>query len=285
MTTDFSSNQLVDLIRSESERFREHVSGLSADALELPTPCERWNVGEVIAHLIWFAEKYGGMVERGLRGNQSPSEGFPAVPGTMAGPAIGKFYGDSAIELRRSLGKRLIPAFCDRYDRLNDMLKAIGPDDWSKPCYHTLRIRPVESFIPVIVDELAVHEWDIRSALEPSPRLSAESLPALFANLPSKRRPWSNPFELDTTFSGRKCFRFELGGIGNKWDVIVEDGKARMEYSRGGTADLTLAGSSGTFVLLTYGRLTVDSGIASGLFTAKGNLRLIPDFDRWLAGD
>ena len=82
-----SSKALVDLIKSESERLKEYVSALPPAALERPSPCERWNVGEVIAHLIWFAEIYGGMMERGLRGDLSATEGFPA-PGTLGGAAI-----------------------------------------------------------------------------------------------------------------------------------------------------------------------------------------------------
>jgi len=74
----------VKLINSESERLKECVNALPPEALERPSPCEKWNVGEVIAHLDWFAETYGGMIERGLRGDLSPTEGFPAVPGTLS---------------------------------------------------------------------------------------------------------------------------------------------------------------------------------------------------------
>lgn len=282
MTTIDSTRQLVDLIRSESERFKELVNALPPDALEYPSPCDRWNVGEVIAHLIWFAEKYGGMMERGLQGDQSPPEGFPVVPGTMKGPAITKLYGDSAIELRLSLGEELIPEFRKRYDWLNDLLDHVSPEGWNKPCYHTLRVRPVQSFVPVIVAELAVHEWDIRSTIEPSPSVSDASIPALLDKLPSNRVPWSLPY---VTKSGPKLFRFEFIDRGKRRDVIVEDGKARMESSSEESADLTLSGNASTFVLLVYGRLTVASALAAGLFTAEGDLGLVPDFDRWLEGD
>ncbi len=62
----------VELIRSETKRVKEFVSGLPSEAMELPTPCPLWNVGEVIAHLTWTVETYGGMMERGLHGDQSP---------------------------------------------------------------------------------------------------------------------------------------------------------------------------------------------------------------------
>ena len=47
---------IVKLICSDSERVKQYLKALPPDALKRPTPCEMWNVGDVIAHLIWFAE-------------------------------------------------------------------------------------------------------------------------------------------------------------------------------------------------------------------------------------
>ena len=283
MSIDKSQAQ-VELIRSESDRLKQYVNALHQDALEMPSPCPQWNIGEVIAHLVWFAETYGGMMERGLRGDQSPTEGFPAVPGTLSGPALEELYAQGAIERRRGLGKNLLVAFNERYDWLIDMVKGIGPQDWDKPCYHTLTIRPVHSFLPTIIAELAIHEWDIRSTLEPYPPLSVDSLPVLMEKIPGNRRPWTIPFGTASTSSGPKCYRFELKGAGGRRDIIVEGNNARMETSGDGSADVTLAGDTGTFVLLMYGRLTLDSAIAADLFQAEGALELIPAFDHWLEG-
>jgi uncharacterized protein (TIGR03083 family) len=273
----------VKLIRSESERLKQYVNGLPPEALERPSPCELWDVGDVIGHLIWFAETYGGMMEHGLRGDVSTPEGFPRVPGTLSGPAIEKFYGHAAIARRWSLEQDLLPKFNERYDKFNDMLNRIGPDDWKKPCYQTLRLRPVHSFLQIIIQELAVHEWDIRSGLEPSPKLSAESIPVLMEKLPSNRRPWTIPFQTGSTPSGPIRYRFELTGVaGGRRDIVVEGDKARMETQGEGSANLTLAGATDTFVLLMYGRLRLGSAVAAGRLKAKGDRGLVPDFDRWL---
>jgi uncharacterized protein (TIGR03083 family) len=203
----------VGLIRAESERVREYINGLSQDVLELPTPCERWTVGDLIAHLVWFAETYGGMMERGLRGDLSPPEGFPDSGSLRRGESA-ELYAMVAINRRKDLGPELLPALNQQYDWLDAMLSGIGPEDWEKPCYHTSRLRPVESFLPTIVQELAVHEWDIRTSLEPAPPLSAESLPVLMGKLPlgkaaTNNRPWRVPFpviydrtSLDSALSG-----------------------------------------------------------------------------------
>jgi uncharacterized protein (TIGR03083 family) len=278
---------LVELIKSESERLKEYVNSLSPEALDRPSPCERWNVGEVVAHLIWFVETYGGMMERGLRGDQSPPEGFPAVPGTRRTQAVvDEFYGQAAIDLRRSLGQKLLPTFNERYDWLNDMLKGIGPEDWDKPCYHAAGIRSVESFIPTIFAELALHEWDIRSTLEPSPPVSEKSIPVLMEKIPGNRgRPWSISFPDMPNALGPIRYRFELTGIGaKKLDVVVEASSTRLEPAVEAAASVSVICDTSAFVLLMYGRLTLGSAMAADRLVAEGDPDLISAFDRWLEG-
>ena len=255
---------------------------------ENPSPCDKWNVGEVIAHLDWFADTYGGMMERGLRDDQSPTEGLPSVPpGTPNRQVIvDEYYGQAAIDRRRNLGQDLISAFTEQYDRLNNVLAGIGPEDWDKPCCHPSGLRSVESFIPTIIAELALHEWDIRSTLEPSPPVSEESMPFLMEKIPGNRgRPWSIAFPDMKDAPRTVRYRFELTGeAGGNQDILVEGDKARMEPAGEGSANLTLAGDTGTFIRLIRGRLRLESEIAIGGFNAKGDLGLVPGFDRWLEG-
>ena len=274
----------VQLIHSESERLTQYVHTLLPDALERPSPCEGWTVGDVVAHLVWFAETYGGMMARGLRGDVSAPEGFP-TPGTLSGPAVDALYGQGALVRRRQLGEQLLPTFVHTYDQLNALLQGIGPEDWEKPCYHTLRLRPVHSFLPTIIQELAVHEWDIRSSLEPSPSLSVASITVLLEKLPTNRRPWTLPFPSRATASGPIRYCFDLTGmVAAKRDIVVEGEKARMETPGEVSANLYVRGDTGTFILLMYGRLSLASALATGSFKAEGDLELVSDFDRWLEG-
>ncbi len=114
-TTDRAS-AMVKSIKSESERLMEYFKSLSPKALEKPSPCDMWSVGEVIAHLVWHVETYRGMMERGLRDDLSPTEGLPSVPaGTPNRQVIvDESYGQAAIDRRRSLGQNLISAFTEQ---------------------------------------------------------------------------------------------------------------------------------------------------------------------------
>ncbi len=282
------ANAMVKLIKSESERLMEYFNSLSPETLEKPSPCDKWSVGEVIAHLVWHVETYRGMMERGLRGDLSPTEGLPSVPsGTPNRQVIVDVaYGQAAIDRRRSLGQDLILAFTEQYGLLNHLLAGIGPQDWDKPCYHVAGSRSVESFMTTYLMELAVHEWDIRSTREPSPKVAETLIPILMDKIPGKLgRPWSISFP--TTFASNEPFRyrFELTGIDSQeLDVVVEDSTARLETAAKTPANVSVICDTSTFVLLMYGRFSLASAMAAGLLTADGDQGLTSDFDSWLAG-
>jgi len=210
------ANEMVELIKSESERLMEYFDSLSPETLEEPSPGETWTVGEVIAHLVWHVETYRGMMERGLRGDQSPTEGLPSVPpGTPNRQAIvDESYGQAAIDRRRILGQDLILSFTEQYGTLNNLLAGIIPEDWDTPCYHVAGLRSVESFLSTFLMELAVHEWDIRSTQEPSPAVSEGIMPLLMDKIPGKLgRPWSIPFPNMTDSTDPVIYRFKLSGV------------------------------------------------------------------------
>jgi len=259
----------VELINSESERVKKYLSSLPPEALESPTPCAMWNVGEVIAHLIWFADVYGGMMERGLRGDVSPTEGFPG-PGILSGSEIHERYGQAAIDLRLGIGQHLLPAFNDRYDWLNDMLKGIGPGDWDKPCYHTSKIRSVESFIPTIFTKLAIHEWDIRSTLEASPSLPPSVTPIIIDRIPNRNRPWAVAFPVDVASQSPIHYRFELTGPGARnFDLVVDNNIARLAIGGDAAASVSFRCDTATFALLMWERISLESAKSCGLLTEE----------------
>lgn len=280
-----SNQDLVELIHAEVERLKHYVSTLPPDALERPSPCEGWTVGDIVAHLVWSwsDETYGGMMARGLRGDTSPPEGFPP-PGTLSGPAIAALYGKGALARRQKLGDTLIPVFVQTCDQLNAMLRGIGPEDWDKPCYHTHGLRSVQSFLPTILQEFAIHGWDIQSVFEPSPTLLVSSLPVLLQKIANPwYRPLRVPFPSRSAASDPIRYRFDLTDRdADKRDIIVVGEKARMEPCGEDPANLYVYGNTETFVLLMYGRLSLVSTIAAGTFTAEGEMELVPDFDRWL---
>lgn len=283
-----SNEEIVNLIRDESTRVVQYLIQLPRDAMELPTPCESWTIEDLIGHLVWFAETYGGMIEKGLRDDLTPPDGFPEA-GAHGGVETEGLYARASINRRKDLGTGLLESLSERYAWLNDMLASIGPGDWEKLCYHTIRLRPVENFLPTIIQELVVHEWDIRSSVGSPTKISAESLPILIDKFPlgkpaTNRRPWGIPFPTDSDSPKPLIYRFQLTGPGAvDLDLMVDGEQTRLEESTESLADLSCTGDTSSFVLMMYERNSLEYCLADGSFNADGDLDLVARFDRWLA--
>jgi uncharacterized protein (TIGR03086 family) len=89
MTT--STTDLPALHRGALDTTRRFVVGIGADKLELPTPCEGWNVRELLNHIIagnlWAAE---------LAGGRTIAEVGSALDGDMLGTNVTAAYDASA---------------------------------------------------------------------------------------------------------------------------------------------------------------------------------------------
>jgi hypothetical protein len=179
--------------------------------------------------------------------------------------------------LRESLGETLLPTFSARCDYLNRLLAGLGSKDWDKPCWHAAATISVRTYIDLRITELAVHEWDIRSKLEPSAHLSAECLPAIMDLVPvivvgRLSQPGAG-------LSAPVRFRFQLTGAVPGWhDVVAGGGKARMEPATASPAGVNFRCDTETFVLLAYGRTNVESEAAGGRLSIDGDRGLAAKF-------
>lgn len=70
-----------------------------------------------------------------------------------------------------------------------------------------------------------MHDWDIRSRLEPSAHLSAESLPIFMETVPRTLHGRVLP---DARLSGPVCARFVLTGMAaSSMDLVVDNATAQ----------------------------------------------------------
>jgi uncharacterized protein (TIGR03083 family) len=279
----FSPENGVRLIQAESERLKGFLEARPQDALDQPSACDDWTVGDVLAHLIWFAkDDYGAAIARGLQGDSLPPA--DARPSARTDPTVtGEFMSRFAIDLRKTLGNQLLSVFDGTFVKFNQMLMGIGAEDWEKLCFHPGGIRTVRAYVAGCVQEVVIHGWDIYSSFESSPSLPDESLPFLMARIPQRPLPWNIPFISSLPTPLR--YRFELTGAeAGRWDVVVNDSKARLERAGELPASVSLTCTTDTFALLTYGRLTLESAKAAGRLMITGDESLIPDFDCWIKG-
>lgn len=271
----------VKLVQAESDRLTQDLHALPPEAWSRPSACDRWEVRDVVAHLVGGAELYAGTVSRGLQGDIAPPQGRPpAGTGNTAVVAAGSAQG--AISKRERLGDQLFATFKATNDQLNHLFAGLEAHDWDTPCYHPTGVKPVRAFVNLRISELAIHGWDIRSTLASSAQLSDESIPVLMELIP-KLVGWT--FRSGAKLATPARYRFEVTGTApSACDIIVAGDTARLEPAGEAEAQVTCRCDTETFVLLMYGRLTLDRAITTGRGIWLGAPELIAAFDRWFKG-
>jgi uncharacterized protein (TIGR03083 family) len=279
---------LVKVIHTEAERLAESLQTLPPEAWSTPSACALWEVGDVVAHLVFVAEFYADVIARGVRGDVSPPARFPGID-LADRSSFDAYIGQTALAYRQRLGAQLLPTFRARFAALHQLMAHLRPPDWEQPCW---RFRwfghpPARYFLVMTIQELAIHGWDLRAGLEPLPRLSGACLPVLVERAMQRFRliPTLASFRLSATPPGPVRYRFAVrGAVPGTYDFVVEEAQVRLEAAGAAMANLTFCCETDTFILMMYKRLTLHEATAAGRVLADGESGLIADFAQWLRG-
>jgi len=276
----------VRVLQAESARITQYLHALSPATFERPSACSAWQIQDVIAHLIGVAETYTNSVSRGLHGDMAPPPGRLPAGQTTASLAAASIA-QRSIAARQALGDQLLSTFDVANDRLNSLLAGLTPVQRELPCYHPGGIVKAQNFMDLRLKELAVHEWDIRAALEPEATISAASIPAIMTTISEAIASgslrwafWAGPQQ-----AAPARYRFVVSGPGPVYSDIVVDGTTiRMEDAGDTVADVTMRCDAATYVLLVYGRLNLEAALASGGLVIEGERALALAFAQWFRG-
>ena len=276
----------VKVLQSESERLRQYLGGLPADAWTKQSACDLWQIRDVVGHLVGGAEFYAETVARGVQRISSPPEGRQPA-GTGSGASSAERIAQGGIANRERHGDQLLPAFEDRDHKLNGLLAGLSAQDREKPCYHPGGIVPAGNFVDLRIKEVALHDWDIRSSLEPNARLSPEAVPSIMLllarSLASGSFPWA--FWPGPKLSEPVRYRFEVAEpVPIRADIAVEGDRARLEDAGDGPADVTFRCNTETYLLLINGRVSPAPAMADGRLTVEGDAGLAAKFGQWFQG-
>ena len=271
-----SAEHRVQLLRPESQRFVDYLSGLPGEAWSRQSACELWQVGDVVAHLTGGVDNYHANISRGIAGDSSAPAGGPtAAPADPAARLAAN--AQRAIDLKEQLGADLLSTFARRCGDLDELLAGLGPDDWDKPCFHNAAIISAATYVDLRITEVIIHEWDVKSRLEAEADVSSSGLPAVLDLLPGF--VVGRLFRPGSTLSGCVRYRWDLTGAApGSYDIVVEDGEARMEPPSSAPPDVNLGCDASDFALLAYGRIDFADALSGGRITARGEQELVDRF-------
>ncbi|MFQ6029796.1 MAG: maleylpyruvate isomerase family mycothiol-dependent enzyme [Dehalococcoidia bacterium] len=264
------------LVNSEAKALKEYLDGLPLEALNKPSACDRWQGGDVLAHLVWVGELYAEVMNRASQGITDLPEDAPQVRYNNPALSSEDYIDQKAKEYRQRFGDQLIATFGTYYDNLYRIMMRMSLEEREKPCHYPSGVRPVWSMADMSVQELAIHHWDIRSRLESDAHLSPESLPLIMERL--QQRGLRN-VTMDTRQWGTVRVRFDVSGVvPGRYDFIFEGDSGRMEPSGNDAAQVSINCDTEAFVLLLYGRLSFPSAVAEGRITTVGDRDLVAAF-------
>ena len=266
----------IALIRRLANEIYSRLAAAPADALNVPSACSEWDVGTVVAHLTGGAMRQRDSMLRGRDGHSGPPEG--SVESTTP-DQVQQRNALSNRQFRESLGDYLLERFRDVYTSLDEVLQAWT--DWTIGCWHHRRgTMPASSYLDLRIQELVIHDWDMRSQGVGAAALDAEGAVAL---LPESQMWHELCFRPTAPLPQPIVYRFDVGngapGASLQHDIVVSGDHFSVEASNGRVADVVISCGVETYLLCLYGRADwVSAAQAGRLFVAfHSDDRLDPD--------
>ncbi len=251
----------VALIRRLSGDIHRRLSNGPADALNGPSACSEWDVGTVAAHLAGGAVRQRDSMLRGLAGEGGAPEGESARP---TPDQVQQSNAVNNAQMRADFGDALLDNFRNNYEELDATLQAWT--DWSIGCWHRRRgTISASSYLDLRIQELVIHDWDMRSGGAGQGDLDADGAVAL---LPASEMWYQLCFRPTAPLTTPFVYRMDIGADGGaalRHDVIVTgDGFSVVEPSAQREAQLTIRCDAGTYLLCLYNRLDWNTAKRAG---------------------
>ena len=248
----------VALIKRLAGDIHRRLSDSPAEALNAQSACSEWDVGTVAAHLAGGAVRQREAMLRGLAGEGGPPEGETLV----ASPdQVQQANATSNVQSRNEWGDDLLDNFRNWYGELDETLS--GWSDWSIGCWHRRRgTISASSYVDLRIQELVIHDWDMRAGDTGEGDLDPEGIVAL---LPASEMWYQLCFRPSAPLTTPAVYRFEIGGGSEgaslQHDVVVTgDAYSVEECSPERQPELTVRADANAYLLCLYNR--VDWNVA-----------------------
>lgn len=252
------------------------VAGLPLDDWGKPSAARGWSVGDVVAHLnlsLGLASRLIGAASAG-RGSGPMWRALGEATRKMApraAPALDAINSAIPRLIDRTLSPEVIKGqFAAGARTLRERLEKVESGDFTRPVYYVGGPWPLSYVITMLVNELAIHRWDMESQLQMEAHLSEGARTVL---------PWFY-------WSGTPIMLRPPKGAGGTVQASLADPTVEMWWSLAGgqgvgstpDPDVTVRGETGTFVLTLAGRIPPDDAFRSTSLTATGNEELARTF-------
>lgn len=289
MTTEEENTQpeqlpmVPDRIRqaavTELDRLQGLVRGIEPRDWSRPSAAAGWSIGDVAAHLSLAMRVQSQLLDAAVSSKatggmwKSLGDLTRSVAPAMA-PAFNAINKEIPKLLDRTLTREAVLSQFEKAGQsLRERLDRIEPSDYSKQIYYIGGPWPLSFFLGHVVNELAIHGWDIAATLDSQARLSEDARTVL---------PWfywsGTPFMLRPPAAGRGVVQALLADPALEMWWRVSEGKKEQGMGIEAAADVTINAESGTFVLALAGRIKPLDAMRFAAIEVRGNEDLARSF-------
>src|SRR4029077_15524221 len=155
---------ILRVVRAEAERM--FALAERPEVWESPTACADWSTRDIVGHIIDTTEGYFRAFDA--------ARGTGQVPEPHGLPLMAQLANEGATAFRGVPQAELIDRLRVDFEKMQGLLEALGPDDWTGLMVTHAYLGPVPAFFYAAGQLLdyGVHSWDIRDASGPAPALS-----------------------------------------------------------------------------------------------------------------
>jgi len=256
-------NALLEALRTDRAAFSKLVTR-SAEDWNAGTPCEGWQLRDLVGHLVDNTETY---LERfhGARAGKT----FSDPVGLMA---MAQMEDTGARRFRDLPRDELLGRFQSGSDELFTIFEQLDEQQWGSELINHTYMGPLPAFFyPVFqLMDYSVHTWDAQRALgldRPLSDLSADLLTPFMFIL------WQ--YTVDAQRAANRtvnCAVNVSGRNGGSWSVTVDNGEFSAQPVSGASAPATLSFTPSDFVLTSFQRIEggEDAGNLEDARTFRG---------------
>jgi uncharacterized protein (TIGR03083 family) len=251
MSFDAKDN-LLRVVRQEAENM--FALAAAPGAWEAPTACPQWQVRDIVGHIIDVTESYFVGFDHARGGTTAPE--------AMGTRAMQEALDAGAKDLRSLSQSESLERLRTDFEKLMEMISALGPDEWGGFTVPHKYMGPLPAFFyPTFqLMDYGVHSWDIRQGTGRAHGLHADAADLL---VPFMFILWSATTDIPP--DAEPCevgIRVTSGHNAGTWKVSA--GPAGVAYESGDVDGLpaVIEFDPGSFVLTAFGRS--NSGTVRG---------------------
>ncbi len=133
-------------------------------------------------------------------------------------------------------------------------------------------------YVDLRIQELTIHDWDVRSAFDPDAGLDPDCVTPLLDIAPM----WLGmTFRPGPKAAAPVVYRFDLTGLGDRSHHVVVNGDSfQFDPNSESPPDVVVRCSGDSYLLYMYGRITASSP----RLTVEGASKLMGQFEAWFKG-